>query len=113
MIFRSLDVQHPKDRRIQIRRLNSRVIARAGFGDTRPDDHGRNANAAFVDATLAATQRVIAGDGRDVFLARRGGLFEAAVDVATVVRVEDDNRFIRDAFWASRAFKQASDSVVQ
>ena len=69
MVFRSLDVQHAENRRIQIRRLNARVTARAGFGDTGPDDNGRNANSAFVDAAFSTAQRVVAGNGRDVRLA--------------------------------------------
>ncbi len=54
VVFRSLDVQHAKDRRIQIGRLNAQSLREAGFGDTWPGDDGRNTNAAFVDAALAA-----------------------------------------------------------
>ena len=63
VVLRTLDVQHAENRRIQIVRLNPHVTVRAGLGDTRPDDHSRNANPALVNPALATAQRVIAGDG--------------------------------------------------
>ena len=54
MIFRSLDVQHAEDCRIQIIRLNAHFTTRAGLGDAGPNHHGRNTNAAFVNAAFAA-----------------------------------------------------------
>ena len=85
MVLGTLDIQHAENRRIQIVRLNANVAAGAGYGNARPDDHGRNANAALVNAALAAAQRVIAGDGRDVFLAGGIRLLEPAVDIPAVV----------------------------
>jgi len=64
-----LDVQHAQNRWIQIRRLNANVATRPGIGNARPDDHCGNANTAIVDASLAAAQRVVARNGRDVVLA--------------------------------------------
>ena len=63
------DIQHAQNRQIQIRRLNAHFASRTGLGNTGPNNHGRNANAAFVDATFATAQRVVAGDGGDVLFA--------------------------------------------
>ena len=51
-----------------------------------------------MDSPLASAQWVIAGDGRDVFLTGYVCFFQAAVDVASVVRIKDDDGFIGNAF---------------
>jgi hypothetical protein len=65
-----------------------------------------------VDASLAAAQRVIAGDGRDVLLTGSVRLFKAAVNVAAVVRIEDDHRFVGNALGVE-SIEQASDRVIE
>ena len=57
-------------------------------------DHHRHANSAFGNATLAAAQWMIASNGGDVFLAGGIRFLQTAMNVATVVGVENDDGFI-------------------